>query len=240
MAECPFIPPFPKPPAKKPGWIRRMWLGRSGWIHTLPASAYAMKMGETRLARVTIYIVNEMALVTRVLDDKLRQFPKHWMLSDLLAPLLGKSLFIANGAEWENQRQMVHPAFVHTNLKRAFAMMAQAAAAMVERMQARQQLAAGGVVDVDPLMTHVTADIIFRTMFSRELGEAEALQVYEKFAQYQKYAQRSTVLHINGLPRFGMGATARKIALEVRALFAPIVAERMANQDGVGQDGPGF
>jgi cytochrome P450 len=233
MAECPFIPPYPTPLKTKPGLMKRLWIGWHSWIHSLSESAYSMKMGGTRLARVMIYIVNEMPLVTRVLDDEKREFPKHWLLNDLLEPILGKGLFIANGEEWENQRQMVTPAFIHTNLKRVFPKMEQAASAMIARM--REQVAQGGgaPVDVDPLMTHVTADIIFRTMFSMELGEAEAQRVYEGFARYQKYAQRSTVLYMNGLPRLGMLRKARGVAKEVQSLFAPIVAARMAEREAV-------
>lgn len=228
MNECPFIPPYPKPLAAKPGLFKRLWLGWSSWIHSLPASAYSMKMGGTKLARLRLYIVNEKALIERVLDDRNHNFPKHWLVNDLLGPVLGESLFVANGQEWENQRQMVHPAFIHTNLKRVFPSMAQAVAAMIGRLGEQVAASGGRAVDIDPLMTHVTADIIFRTLFSMELEEVEARRVYDGFALYQKYAQRSSLLYMNGLPRFGMKAKARKQALEVHALFAPIVEARLA------------
>ena len=230
MTECPFTPPYPVPLKHKPGLIQRFRIGWSSWVHTLYERAYTMKMGATKLPRLSIFIVNEKSLVTRVLDDLNREFPKHWLLNDLLEPLIGNAIFVANGAEWEHQRQMVNPAFIHTNLKRAFPVMIGAAGELVERMRMRARAAAGAPVDIDPLMTHVTADIIFRTMFSMTLSEAEATKVYEAFSAYQKYAQRSTTLGIYGLPRFGIGRRVRAIGKQVRAAFAPIVAARVAER----------
>ena len=57
----------------------------------------------------------------------------------------------------------------------------------------------------------MTADIIFRTMFSLALSAADATKVYDAFSEYQKYAQRSTTLGIYGLPRFGIGRRVRAI-----------------------------
>ena len=148
MTECPFTPPHPVPLKHKPGLIQRFRIGWSSWVHTLYERAYTMKMGATKLPRLSIFIVNEKSLVTRVLDDPNREFPKHWLLNDLLEPLIGNAVFVANGTEWEHQRQMVNPAFIHTKLKRVFPVMMDAAGELVERM--RRRAAAGAPVDIDP------------------------------------------------------------------------------------------
>jgi hypothetical protein len=67
MAECPFIPPYPVPPARKPGLLGRFVLGWGSWVHTLFAGAYTMKLGHTRLPRLSVFMVNELSLVRRVL-----------------------------------------------------------------------------------------------------------------------------------------------------------------------------
>jgi hypothetical protein len=163
----PFIPPYPVPPARKPGLLGRFVLGWGSWVHTLFAGAYTMKLGHTRLPRLSVFMVNELSLVRRVLGGG--DFPKHDLLADMLGPLVGSSVFSANGAQWRRQRAMVNPAFVHANLARAFPMMLAAADDMVVRLKAA---ARKGPVCIDPLMTHVTADIIFRTLFSVPLDEA--------------------------------------------------------------------
>lgn len=223
MAECPFIPPYPVPPARKPGLLRRFVLGWGSWVHTLFAGAYTMKLGHTRLPRLSVFMVNELSLVRRVLGGG--DFPKHDLLSDMLGPLVGSSVFSANGAQWRRQRAMVNPAFVHANLARAFPMMLAAADDMVARLKA---VARKGPVCIDPLMTHVTADIIFRTLFSVPLDEAGARTIHAAFERYQRHAQRSAVLGLYRLPRLGFGWRAQRAARDIRGVFEPLVRQRLA------------
>ena len=226
MGECPFTPPFPQPLTRKPGLVRRFWLGWQSWIHTLHERTYSMKMGGTRLPGMGVFIVNEGPLLARVLDDAAGEFPKHGIFDDLLAPLVGQSVFNANGAAWARLRAMVNPAFVHTHLRRAFPAMAEAAGDAVARMRAAA--GDGGIVDMDPMMTHVAADVIFRTMFSRAMAPQDAERVYHAFEAYQRLAQRNTLLTLYGLPHFGLRGRARKLGARIREDFARIVAERVA------------
>ncbi|NOW47917.1 cytochrome P450 [Novosphingobium sp. SG751A] len=240
MHECPFIPPYPAPLAQKPGLIRRFYLGWcKSWLDMLHGRAYTMKLGVTQLPAGRAFMVNDMALVERVLGDA-AHFPKHRMVHDMLAPMIGNSVFVSNGEEWAHQRAMVNPAFVHTNLKRAFPLMAAATRDMIGRMRAlvnnsRADAAGGRVVNVDPLMTHVTADVIFRTIFSVELGEAEAGAVYRAFGEYQTVSQRAHLLRLYRLPGFGLGRRARRLGQRVRAVFAPIVEARAAKGRAAGE-----
>lgn len=228
MTERPFTPPYPAPLAKKPGLLRRFYLGWwKSWLDMLHGRAYTMKLGVTQLPAGRAFMVNDMALVGRVLGDA-TQFPKHRMVHDMLAPMIGNSVFVSNGEEWAHQRAMINPAFVHTNLKRAFPLMAAATRDMIGRMRGQADAAGGRAVDVDPLMTHVTADVIFRTIFSVELGEAEAGAVYRAFGEYQSVSQRAHLLRMYRLPGFGLGRRAWRLGERVRAVFAPIVEARVA------------
>jgi cytochrome P450 len=227
MAECPFTPPYPKPLAQKPGLVRRFMLGWNSWIHTLSERAYGMKMGGTRLPAFGIYVINDLPQVHALLDANVHDMPKHRIFDDLVGPLIGESVFNTNGALWERQRAMVNPAFVHTHLQRAFPVMAAAAGDLVNRMRGRV-----GLTDVDPMMTHVAADVIFRTMFSVELGEAEALRLYAQFEAYQAVAQRSALLRLYRLPQLGMRKKAARLGAQIREIFSGIVAARMAGEDG--------
>lgn len=227
---CPFTPPYPTPQTTKPGLLKRFRIGWNSWIHTLGPTAYGMKMGGTKLPGGGVYVVNEAPVIRRVLDEEVAEFPKHAIFDDLLKPLVGSSVFNANGAEWERQRAMVNPAFMHTGLKRAFPVMAAAMADMIARMSASAAQAQGRPVDVDPMMTHAAADVIFRTMFSRPLTEAEALRVYHQFEAYQALAQRNTLLTLYGLPHFGLRRRARRIGAEIRASFADLIDRRMAER----------
>lgn len=222
-AKCPFTPPYPEPLKTKAGLLRRFLIGWNSWVHTLFARSYTMKMGLVSLPRLKLYVVNDLDIVSRVLDDPRREYPKHPVLMDMLGPLIGTSVFSANGQDWADQRAMVNPAFAHTNLQRGYARMLDASQDVVAMMRAAD---CSRPVDVDPLMTHVTADIIFRTIFSVKLSAGEALRIYTEFSRYQALAQRSTMLALNGLPRLGYPRRARKSAAAIHAVLTNIMRPR--------------
>ncbi|WP_037480277.1 cytochrome P450, partial [Sphingobium sp. ba1] len=165
-----FTPPYPQPPRTKRGLIKRFLRGWHSWIHVLFDKSYTMKMGEIRLPGRTMYIANELSLVDQILRGG-TAFPKHSELVRNLDPLIGNSVFSANGADWESQRAMVNPAFAHTALGRTMPLMAAAADDLLARFEAADR---GQPVDIDPMMTHVAADIIFRTLFSQALDAARS------------------------------------------------------------------
>ncbi len=221
--KCPFIPPYPEPLKTKAGLLRRFVIGWDSWIHTLFERSYTMKMGQVSLPGMKLFIVNDLDIVGRVLDDPRREYPKHPVLMDMLGPLIGNSVFSANGQDWADQREMVNPAFQHTNLKRAYAMMHGAAQDVVATMRGQDL---SRPVDVDPMMTHVTADIIFRTIFSVQLSFAESSRIYRLFQRYQTMAQRSTSLNMNGLPRLGYARRTRRAAREIHDIVAAVMRPR--------------
>ena len=225
MAECPFIPPYPTPLKTRAGLARRFVTGWNSWIHTLFEGAYVMKMGSVRLPRLRFFIINDLPLAHRVLDDADGTFPKHAMLTDLLDPLLGNSLFTTNGAEWAADRAMVNPAFAHTNLRRVFGAMLGAADDLIALIRARDL---SRPIDIDPLMTHVAADVIYRTLFSQSLRPDESAQLYAAFTRFQARVQPAAMLRLYRLPLFAYQRRANRSARAIHALFRPIIAARLA------------
>jgi len=226
-ASCPFTPPFPPPLKSKAGLFKRFITGWNSWIHTLFEKSYTMKMGSYRVPTENFFVVNELSLVAKVMDDEGKEYPKHRLMNDMLDPLLGRSVFSTNGKLWEEQRQMINPAFAHTNLKRAFPAMEGSANDLIALLKAQDLSRA---VDIDPLMTHVTADVIFRTMFGMTLTPAESAKVYAAFNRYQAQVQPAMILQLYGLPRFGYRRRMKKAAAEVHALFEPIIRGRLDQQ----------
>jgi cytochrome P450 len=218
-----FTPPYPLPHRSKASLFKRFLTGWNSWIHTLFDRSYTMQMGEIHLPRLDFYIANDLAVVDRVMDDREKVFPKHRFLNDLLDPLIGNSVFSANGQDWEEQRAMVNPAFAHTNLKRVFPAME---AAVVDLMAAIRAMDRSKPIEVDPLMTHVAADIIYRTIFSVKLDAAGAEQIYHAFHRYQKNVQPAAMLKLYALPLLGYRRRAGKAAAAIHAVFGPIVKAR--------------
>ena len=130
-----FTPPYPRPPRSKRGLVKRFLRGWHSWIHVLFDKSYTMKMGEIRLPGRTMYIANELPLVDTILRGG-TAYPKHSELVRNLDPLIGNSVFSANGADWESQRAMVNPAFAHTALGRSMPLMVAAVDDLVARIAA--------------------------------------------------------------------------------------------------------
>lgn len=233
MSDTPFTPPYPKPHRSKLSRLARFHVGWGSWIHTLYEKSYRMKMGEVRLPGVDFFIPNEVGLVERIMDEP-ANFPKHRMLHEVLEPLIGDSVFSINGEAWQHARAMVNPAFAHTHLRRAFATMDEAVQTMIARIKSRDL---STPQHIDPLMTHVTADIIFRTILSKSLSEEESLRIFAAFERYQQYVQPCMVLRSYRLPIGYYKRKLLKAAAEIHEVFAPIIAERHRAHHA-GEDGP--
>ncbi|MES2497083.1 MAG: cytochrome P450 [Pseudomonadota bacterium] len=218
-----FTPPYPVPHKSKASLFKRFLTGWNSWIHTLFDRSYTMQMGEMRLPKLDFFIANDLSVVDRVMDDREKVFPKHSFLNELLDPLIGNSVFSANGKDWEEQREMVNPAFAHTNLKRVFPAMQGAVDDLLATIMAMDR---SKPIAVDPLMTHVAADIIYRTIFSVKLDQASADHIYHAFHRYQKNIQPGAMLKLYGLPLLGYRRRAIRAATEIHSVFGPIVQAR--------------
>lgn len=218
----PFIPPYPEPPKNRRGLVKRFLRGWHSWIHVLFEKSYTMKMGEIRMPGQTMYIANELPLVDRILRGG-TAFPKHRELVRNLSPLIGNSVFSANGEDWESQRAMVNPAFAHTALHRSMPLMVAAADDFLARIDAADR---GRPIDIDPMMTHVAADIIFRTLFSQTLDAHRSNIIHTAFGTFQRLAHSASMLRLYGLPARWFERRSLRPAKAIHDVFRPIVEAR--------------
>ena len=167
---CPHYPA----PVRRP-WTRWWrWLTQRGnLLAQLTEGSYRMLMGRRRVAGQAVRIVNDPAAVRQVLVDEAASYPKHRFMHDLLEPLLGVSIFTSNGPTWARQRRLLEPAFERTRMSYAFAPMRDAVQALVERLAPS---ADGRALNIEHETTHVTADVILRTILSLPLqrGDSQA------------------------------------------------------------------
>ncbi|NDY92666.1 cytochrome P450 [Ideonella livida] len=220
-----FCPHYPQPAAKRPSLLAMFLRKRRSWLDSLYERSYRMKMGEVHLPGVDVYMVNEPPLVRQVMEQA-DAFPKHAMLGEALRPLLGDSIFTTNGETWRRQRELMNPSFEAARVKLVFGRMRDAADAMVARLKAVPE---GGVHDMEVEMTHVAADIILRTILSRPLESAEALQVFRAFERYQETAPRVMMPAFFGLRwlrPWGQIRRSRQAAAEIRALIEGLIRPR--------------
>ena len=220
---APFIPPYPKPHKTKSSFFLRFFRGWHSWLHVLFEKSYSMRMGEIRQPGGTVFMVNEPSWVRHILVGEARSFPKHDLMHQLLEPLLGVSIFTTNGAIWERQRRLVDQAFEQARLQLVFPAMQESVAALLLRLD---KVADGRDFEVDGEMTYVTADVMFRTILSETLAEADAYSIYESFLLFQKHAQRASLLLMYRIWSWPARFACRKPAQMIRRILSEIIARR--------------
>jgi cytochrome P450 len=179
-----YCPPHPRPWPAVAALLRVAIEGEGNLLSLLPAAAYRMKVGHLGYSRRSILIVNEPEFVRNVLTDPTDIYPKNDLMVGALEPLVGDSIFVSSGATWRRQRQMIDPAFSHMRLSRAFVSMSAAVDDYELRLDA--QAASNAPFSLDLAMSHLTADIICRTVFSTGLESQVARDVFDAFTVFER------------------------------------------------------
>ncbi len=218
------IPPKPVARAGRVSLWRYWRLFRKDILSAQPEHLYRAKMAEFRTPFFRSYLVNELELVRLVLLERPEDFPKSERVTRGLRPLLGRSVFVTNGAEWAHQRRIIDPAFEGGRLKESFPAMLEAARAMVARVEP-------GVLDVEAMASHATADVIFRTLFSRTIEDRVARETYEAFRAFQRAQPVGTLAALIHWWPVRLKRQAREAAERLRALVAQLVAARQREID---------
>jgi len=92
----------------------------------------------------------------QILKDRIENYPKSDVTKMILAPAIGDSLFIAEGAHWHWQRRAAAPAFSVRNVQALAPVMTHAAERASDRVGAR----AGGQADLFEEMVATTFEVI--------------------------------------------------------------------------------
>jgi cytochrome P450 len=186
-----------------------------------------MKMGRINLMMRKIWLINDKPLVRQILTDQSDRFPKGELMQAVLEPLVQGSSFITSGDHWRRRRRIMDLAFGQASLKVAFPLMREAVDDMLERVAKE---ADGRDFDVNTEMAHVTADIIFRTVFSRPLTRDEAEGIYRAFRIFQKEMFAYGQAMVLRIPRFLLVfkmRRARKAATIIRSYLDPLIKARL-------------
>ncbi len=218
------IPPKPTPRPDKVSLWNYLRLFRRDILSAQPVRLYRSWMAEFRTPFFRSYMVNDPALIARVLSERPDDFPKSDRVGEGLRPLLGNSVFVTNGEVWKRQRRIIDPAFEGGRLRDTFPAILAAGQAGAARLPL-------GLIEIEQEMSHVAADVIFRTLFSVPIEDAWAAQVFEEFRTYQR---TQPILNLAAFvplpkwfPRFHRGATKRSAA-RIRALITQMTEARAA------------
>ncbi len=177
-------PPRPRPLWPVAALARTLWQGEGNLLALLPASAYRVKAGALGYSRRSIILFNDPAVVREILEDRDGIFPKSDLMVGALEALIGESIFVTDGEKWRRQRAMIDPAFSHMRLSLAFGAMSEAVADQETRLDGLA--ASGDAFSLDLAMSHLTADIICRTVFSVSLDSGVARDVFDDFLVFER------------------------------------------------------
>lgn len=194
----------------------------------MPDTAYKMDIGWMGMSRRGILLVNRPDLVREVLVNRVAEFEKNDLFTGALAPLINDGVFISHGETWKRQRAMVEPGFTHLHTGRAFDRMNAAVDDCIARL--RRHAFKGESFSLDAEMTRLSADIIYRVIFSEPLGSGDATAMFAAFERFQSH-----VANVN-LTQFLFGkafdpvqqpAEAMAAAAEIRRLLTAKIEHRL-------------
>lgn len=205
-------------------------LFRRDILSAQPERLYRAWMAEFKTPFFRSYLVNQPELVSEVLKDRPKDFPKSNRVGEGLRPLLGESVFLTNGATWERQRRIIDPAFEGGKLRASFGPMWDAGETMITRLARHTD----GPVEIEVETSHAAADVIFRTLFSIPIEHEVAREVFARFRDYQRSQPILNLAAFLPLPRWMPRWHRRKTkeaARHIRALITRLTTERMAAID---------
>ncbi len=213
------IPPKPTPRPDKVSLWRYLRLFRADILSAQPARLYGAWMASFKTPFFRSFMINDPSLIDLVLNNRPDDFPKSNRIRQGLAPLLGNSVFVTNGAVWKRQRRIIDPAFEGGRLRDTFPAILAAGQDAVARLPQ-------GAVEIEAQTSHLAADVIFRTLFSLPIADQAAQAV---FAAFQAYQRTQPLLNIAAflpwLPRLHRRATKRSAA-RIRALITDMTDQR--------------
>ena len=194
-----YTPPFPDPRASRPNLLGRFRAFTRSWLNVFFANSYRMKSGTFRIPGKRYFIINDAPEVKSVLSAGAEAYPKGPVLQRMLRLLLGDGIFISNGAVWRRQRDMMEQALTLSHIRLVFPMMQSAVNQLLQRLQASPE----NQLNISEEMAYVTADIIFRTIYTKPLTAEESALIFRSFARYQKRVARLSPLFLSVRARSG-------------------------------------
>jgi cytochrome P450 len=172
-------------------------MARHNFIGMWEESAFELDFSSERVFMRKTFLCNSPESVQFAFSLKNDSFErKAPQMRHALEPLIGDGLFISDGATWRLRRKIVAP-IVHASKLADFApVMVETATEMRERWATQH----GRTIDVLAEMAHLTAEIICRAVFGRELGRGHTQEIVEGFRDYQNLIGQVDLLSFLGLP----------------------------------------
>jgi cytochrome P450 len=228
-----YSPPAPKARSNLITGLK-IFFGRNiDLLETLPKDCYTQDIVTVPIGRRRVFIVNDPEMIKRVFIEDLAHYPKSDIMISALAPLLGEGILISNDQTWAHDRAMLDPAFALMRVEQLFPMMRGAVDDFLLRLSG---LSENAVIDLEAELSRVTADIMFRALFSQPIDGEDASQVFSAFTQFQRNAPQfnlAVILKSDPDRPAIMPPEMLQHAQTLRGLMAKLLAARIkSNEQG--------
>lgn len=190
MPEAPFPPaavslPRPPMPTRQLSQLEAFLVLRRNPLELWGKPAYEHLVLAGRFLGREQLLLNDPAAIRHVLVANHENYRRNVGTWRVLQPLLGRGLFLAEGAPWRFQRRTIAPALA----PRTMPILARHVVAASEAKEAELARVAGQAVELMPHLQHLALGIAGQSMFSLEMANfgAELRALLLRYAQ--KYAQ---------------------------------------------------
>jgi cytochrome P450 len=193
-----FVPPYPERPEKPLPALSSLRLARHNVLAIWEQRCFEWEFFSTRLLSRMVFVCNSPDTVERAFIQHHESFArKSPQMRHALAPLLGDGLFISDGDIWRRRRRIVAP-IVHVSQLPQFApIIVQLANDTADRWVGMPKKAPLNALSE---MAALTAEIISRTVFGRDLGSEHAREIVSAFSEYQRLIGQLDLTYLLGLP----------------------------------------
>ena len=141
------------------------------------------------------HMVMDPAGLRRILRERPQAYPKSHIVTNMLRPGVGESLFIADGRHWLWQRRAASPAFSNRNIAGLVPTMVDSVARMVDRMTRFE----GAPVDMHAEIVATTFEVISDITFSGGQSIDRSV-VHRAINDYMRNAAKVSLLDVIGAP----------------------------------------
>ncbi len=159
------VPPKDWPPASA-RFTRPLQLFDT--IAIYPEEAYTRPVVVRRFGRRPAVLVSDPAGIRHVLHANIANYEKTRKQKRLLEPVVGQSIFVTDGRQWQHHRQIVAPAFRHASIVGLVPMFVEAAAGLADAWDRRDSTAP---IDMFAAMRDLTLRVIARALVPGDLED---------------------------------------------------------------------
>lgn len=228
-----YIPPHPPRAARTGTMLEQLRSFRRSMLEVWAQPTFGAAFFHTKVFRRIIFVCNSPETVREAFVEKADIFErKSPQMRFALEPLLGDGLFVSEGETWRARRRAVAPVTHASRIAELAPVMTEVAGEWHARWAAQPD---GAELDVLEEMAEMTAEVICRTLFGRNLGREAAATVVHAFSAYQARVNQTALGAMLSLPEWVSRLNnfhTRPSAKRIHKVLDALIADVLRNPEG--------